>query len=156
MQGEILALFGVCIALGMSELLLPGEENGGARRMMRFLATLAVLLLILTPFTEFLQSNKGLFEGEVELEQGDIADYERILSQAVQEQSGKDMESGLLSLLEKEYGISRENCTVVLYFSPDGTPDRVCVFLSGAALFADPEELENDLEKRLGCTVEVR
>ncbi len=156
MQNEILSLFGVCIALGMCELLLPGEENGGTRRLLRFLASLAVLLLILTPFVGFLRQSEQLFTEEITLEEEDIAEFERVFEQAVQEQSGRDLEEGILSLLEKEYGIEAKNCTVLASFAPDGALARVSIVLSGTALLADPEEIELDLSKRLACTVEVR
>ena len=156
MQNEILALFGVCIALGMSELLLPGEENGGTRRLLRFLAALAVFLLILTPFAGFLQKSEELFVKEPLFEEEQTAKFEQVFEQAVLEQSSKDLEAGLLALLEKEYGIEAKNCTVLISFAPDGTLARVSIFLSGAALLSDPEEIELELSERLACTVEVR
>ena len=156
MQQEILALFGVCIALGMCELLLPGEENNSSRRLLRFFVSLVVLLLILTPFVRFLQKSDTLFSDEVMFEEGDPERYEQIFSQTVQAQGAKDLEAGIHALLEKEYGIAATDCTVLVYFEADGALARVSIFLSGKALTNDPERIRESLSKRLNCTVEVR
>ena len=156
MQNGILTLFGVCIALGMGELLLPDEESATSRRLLRFLASLAVILTILTPFVGFLQENKDFTENQLQFEEGDIAHFEQIFEQAVLEQSGEDLKAGLAALLEKEYGIAAQSCEILVYFEPDGALARVSIFLSGEALATDPLELSESLSKRLGCRVEVR
>ena len=153
MQQGILALFGVCLALAISELLLPGD---GAKRFLRFLTSLVILLLILTPFAGFLKHHEAFFARDLSFEEETVADYERILTEAVTAQSGKDLKAGLAALLQKEYGISPEYCHIGVYFAGDGTLTRVQIFLSGKALAADPVSIEQDLSARLGCPVEVR
>ena len=61
MQGTVLSLFGAALAAGLAELLLPNEQAGTAK-LFRFLISLVVLLLILSPFIGFLQSGEELLE----------------------------------------------------------------------------------------------
>lgn len=156
MQSGILALFGVCLALGMSELLLPGGSGDGTKRLLRFLTSLVIIILILAPFAGFLKKH-GAFPGDkFEFEEKDTTDYEEIFAEAVTRQSGKDLKAGLYALLQKEYGVAPEHCSVSVFFAADGELSRVLIFLSGSALTVDPARVEEDLAARLGCTVEVR
>jgi hypothetical protein len=74
----------------------------------------------------------------------------------VKAQSAKDLEKGLYTLLQAEYGIDEANCTILIYFDTDGSLRHVSLFLSGNALLQNPERLEQDLSERLCCSVEVR
>ena len=156
MQGGILALFGVCLALGMGELLLPDGNGESTKRLLRFLSALVILVLILAPFAGFLKNHGALFERKIEFEEEDTTDYERIFTEAVTRQSGEDLKAGLCALLQKEYGVAPEHCSVSVFFTGSGELSRVLIFLSGPALTVDPARVENDLSARLGCTVEVR
>lgn len=156
MQREILALFGVCLAFAVGELLLPQSASATTRRALRFLVSLVVLLLILAPFKAFLQDNTQFFKGEIAFEEADVHALEEIFEEAVRAQSEQDIIRGLQELLAAEYGIAREDSTVLVSFDTDGTPRRICVFLSGEALTKNPKALERALCERLGITVEVR
>ena len=151
-----MCLFGVCLAAGIGELLLPSHTSAGTRRALRALTALLVLLLILTPFAHILKSNEEWLWGEADLGEVQDTDYERIFLDAVQAQSAKDLEQGLYTLLRSEYGIDEENCTILVYFDTDGSLRHVSLFLSGNALLQNPERLEQDLSERLCCSVEVR
>ncbi len=156
MQTELLALFGVCLAGAMGEMLLPTGTGIGTRRLLRFLLSLSVLLLILTPFLHFLKSNADFLQGELPGQETELAEYEQIFNKALSEQSAADLQNGLHALLRSEYGIQEENCTVLVFFAQDGALQRVSIFLSGNALIKDPQVIEKDLEARLNCLVEVR
>ena len=156
MQGGILALFGVCLALGMSELLLPDGGGDGTKRLLRFLTSLVILLLILAPFAGFLKNHGALLSDNFEFEEEDTTNYEQIFTEAVARQSGEDLKTGLRALLQKEYGVAPEHCSVSVFFTEGGELSRVLIFLSGPALTVDPARVENDLSARLGCAVEVR
>lgn len=156
MQREILALFGICLAFAVGELLLPQSTSASTKRALRFLTGLAVLLLILTPFRSFLQNSTPFFKGEITFEETDLQAFEEIFEKAVLAQSEQDIIAGIRALLASEYDIEQENCTVLVHFDTDGTPRRICIFLSGEALTHNPETLERTLSERLGITVEVR
>ena len=156
MQGGILALFGVCLALGMSELLLPDGNGEGTKRLLRFLTSLVILVLILAPFAGFLKNQKVLLGDKFEFADEDTTDYEQIFAEAVTRQSGEDLKAGLRTLLQTEYGVAPEHCSVSVFFTENGELARVLIFLSGPALTVDPARVEKDLAARLGCTVEVR
>lgn len=156
MQKELLALFCVCLAAAIGEMLLPGEGKSGTKKAFHFLITLVVLVLILTPFLRLLGNYTSFFEGEIEWEQGEIADYESIFENALTAQSEQDLREGIYTLLASEYGIGREHCEIVIAFDTDGSLRRVSLFLSGAALTQNPKTLEKALSGRLSCTVEVR
>ena len=155
MQGTILALFGAALASGLAELLLPSEEEGTSK-VFRFLISLIVLLLILTPFLDFLQKNEGIFTGEISIEEKEEAEFEQIFSDTVGAQSKVELEKGLYALLLREYGIAPENATLWVRFDANGALASVSIYLSGAGLLQDPVTLEKALTEKLGCRVEVR
>ncbi len=156
MQQEILALLGVGLGGTVCELLLPHDSSPGTRKLFRFLVSLCVLLLLLTPFLRFLRQGEGLFEGGFSFEEGELADYEKIFEDTVNGQSSKDLQAGLAALLQSEYGIAEDDCSITVLLGEDGKLRRVCVFLSGKAIVKDPLEIEKALAERLQCTVEVR
>ncbi len=156
MQKELFALFCVCLAAAMGEILLPEGAKSGTKRVFHFLITLAVLVLILTPFLRLLGDHSSFLKGEIEWEQQEITDYDDIFENAVNKQSETDLREGLYGLLAREYGIKEEHCQIVIHFDTDGSLRRVSLFLSGAALTQNPKTLEKDLSQRLCCIVEVR
>ncbi len=155
MQGTVLALFGAALAAGLADLLLPSEKEGTAK-LFRFLVSLVVLLLILTPFAGFLKNSEDIFSGELPFEEEQIEDFEQIFSQTVSAESKKEFEKGLYALLAREYGIPQENVTILVRFDAEGELACVSLFLSGGALTQNPDTLEKALSEKLGCTVEVR
>ena len=155
MQGTVLALFGAALAAGLAELLLPTEQEGTSK-IFRFLVSLVVLLLILTPFLGFLQKSEDLVSGEIVFDEQQGENFEQIFSDTVQAQGQKEFEKALRAFLETEYGILPSNVTLVSRFDAQGDLDSLSVYLSGLGILQDPEVLEKDLSKKLGCTVEVR
>ncbi len=155
MQGTILALFGAALAAGLAELLLPSEQEGTSK-VFRLLISLIVLLLILTPFLGFLQKSENLLTGEISFEEKEEAEFEQIFSDAVNAQGKAEFEKALYALLAREYGIARENVTLLVRFDASGALAGVSVYLSGSGLLQDPVTLEKALSEKLGCTVEVR
>ncbi len=156
MQKELFALFCVCLAACIGEILLPEGTKGGTKKVFRFLTALVVLLLILTPFLRLLGDHSSLLEGEIEWEQEEIENYESIFENAIKKQSETDLVEGIYALLSQNYGIKSEHCEIVVNFDTDGSLRRVSLFLSGTALIQNPKTLENDLAQRLSCIVEVR
>ncbi len=155
MQGTVLALFGAALAAGLAELLLPSEEEG-TTKLFRFLISLVILLLILTPFFGFLQKSEDLFTKDLTIEEKQEAEFEQIFSDTVQAQGKAEFEKGLYSLLAREYGIDKESVTLLVRFDASGALAGVSVYLSGTGLLQDPVALERALTEKLGCTVEVR
>ena len=155
MQGTVLALFGAALAAGLAELILPNEEEGTAR-VFRFLISLIVLLLILTPFLGFLQKSENLLISEPSFEETEIADFEQLFFDTVQSQSKAEFEKGLYDILAHKYGIARENVTLLVRYDNGGALTSVSVYLSGSGLLQDPVALERALSQKLSCTVEVR
>ncbi len=155
MQGTVLALFGAALAAGLAELLLPAED-GGTAKLFRFLISLVVLLLILTPFFGFLRDSEAILEGEIVPSEEQSADFEQIFSDTVNAQAKAEFEKGLYALLESEYGIKAQNVKLVLRFDAQGELAGVSVFLSGSSLLKNPDTLARELSEKLDCTVEVR
>lgn len=156
MQATILTLFGVCLAAGLAELVLPGEEATGTRRALHFLCALTVLVLLFSPFLRFLFSHKHLSLDELPINEGEITDYETIFAGVLEAQYEKDLHEGLALLLEKEYGIAAEDCEIKTDYRADGSLLRIRIYLRGAAIIHAPEEIEQMLHARFGCIVEVR
>ena len=159
MQNAILALFGICITLSVCELLLP-DTSGGTKRLLRFIASLAVLLILSAPVSGVLRPlrENGIVTllPESGTEEERYAYYGEIFEEAVMAQSEKDLCEGVLRLLEEEYGKKTDKTRVVARFDGDGALATLSVYLSGEALLLDPKEVERFLSEQLSCTVEVR
>ena len=131
MRGSVLSLFAVCLAVAVCELLLPDEESAGSKRMLRMLASLCIIVILLAPIKGLLETFQGgalspsLPQGETQT----LADYEQIFLDAVERQSAKDLASAIKALLCETYGVRAEGVEVLVYLSPAGEPDRVCVYL---------------------------
>lgn len=158
MGGAILALFGVVLAAAIADLLIPGEERGGTRQLLHFLTALSVLLLLLSPFRSLLQNAEGFLQGEIEWSEEEVqkSDFEKRLSEAVANRSAVQLREGLAELLQQKYGIASSDLEIAVELSEQGELRRISVFLKGAALLQDPEEIRQDLLKLFSCDVEVR
>ena len=158
MGGAILALFGVVLAAAIADLLIPGEERGGTRQLLHFLTALSVLLLLLSPFRSLLQNAEGFLQGEIEWSEEEVqkSDFEKRLSEAVANRSAVQLREGLAELLQQKYGIASSDLEITVELSEQGELRRISVFLKGAALLQDPEEIRQDLLKLFSCDVEVR
>ena len=155
MQGTVLSLFGAALAAGVAELLLPNEKSGTAR-LFRFLISLVVLLLILTPFLGFLQKGEKILMGEIPAAEADAQAFEQIFADTVNAQGKLEFEKELYTILESDYGLPKKNVTLLMRFDGTGALSGVSIYLSGAGLLHDPAALERELSKVLDCTVEVR
>ena len=158
MEKTVLGLFGVCLAAALAELVLPHNEGKGTKDVLRVLVSLAVLLLLLRPFVSFLGSDpavrlEDLVSGS---EEDTTARYEEIFSQAVIAGSERDLKEGLYAWLSKEHGIDAEDAYIKVTMGDGGSLLRVEIFLSGGALFCDPDVLERELGELLNCETEVR
>ena len=156
MQATILSLFGVCMLSGVCELLLLQDGAQGSRRLLRFLTSLAVILLILNPLVSLFRSGDSLFSADIDVEEPSVQVYQQRFEEAVAAQCESDLTEGLYTLLEREHGLAREHCHIRVFFAQDGTLMRVQISLSGAGLLKDPDTLSAALEPLLHCTVEVR
>ncbi|MBR7111913.1 MAG: hypothetical protein IKC75_03190 [Clostridia bacterium] len=157
MGQTVLGLFGVCLAAALAELLLPGEEGKGTRGILRLLVALAVLLLISRPvLTHFHKNEAFALEALLGESEDKTAEYQAIFEQALQGGGARELHAALLKLLEKEYGIKEGDAEVKIYFEASGEPRRVEIYLSGAALLNDPDEIAAYVSERLHCETEVR
>ena len=157
MGNTVLGLFGVCFAAALAELLLPGEEGRGTKAALRALTSLAVLLLLLHPAVPYL---KGAPDISVEALVGESEDtteeYEEIFHHAVSTGSERALKAGLEKMLEQEYGMTKDDAYIKVYFDRTGELSRVEIYLSGHAKLPDPDALEADISGRLHCETEVR
>ena len=151
----ILSLFGICLLAGVCEILLPPEANA-ARRAIRTLTALVVLLLILAPIADFLQNSDGLSFEEFSSEASGQEDFEEIFANALATQCELDLEAGVAQLLQAEFGVSPDDCSVDARLDTDGNISYIRIRLVGKALLLDPTVIQSALAARLGCLVEVR
>ena len=156
MSGGILALFGVVLAAAIADILLPGKEKTGLRRALNVLVSLTVLLLILQPVMGLIRQNGSFFEGEIPSFESERDAFEKIFDTTVSRRSAAELEQGVAALLERDFGISNEDCTVHVTLDEDGTLLRVSVRLSGKGLLVEPAKIEAYLIELLNCHVEVR
>ena len=153
MQSRILLLCGISLAAALAELLLAGEKKDGVHRAFHILISFAVLFVLIQPFLHFLQNDTRL---SLSFSSADEAQYTEVFYDTVEGAVQKDVESGIVQVLESEYGIGEKNCRVSVFYREDGYPARISVTLSGAALTKDPEKIEEELSSRVGCETEVR
>lgn len=157
MSAGILGLFGVCVAAGMGEMLLPGDEKSSTRRFLRILIALALLLLLARPMLGLLGGGEGWLGGDWGADaEGGEQNFEEILQGAVAKRSAEDLRAGLHAFLESEFDIAAEDAEIAVSLEKGGELRRVAVYLSGKALLVDPEEIEQAIVGLLGCDVEVR
>ncbi len=154
MREKIFVLFGVALAAALAELLLAGEKKDGVRRAFHILVSLAVLFCLVQPFFTFLQKGNDVLSLPQE-DAGESA-YEQIYTDTVGRAVVRDLEDGVCDLLEREYGIAREDCLVCVSTGEGGNLTKISVYLSGKALLSDPLPIEEDLTLRFGCETEVR
>lgn len=153
MSGGIMALFGVCLGAAILELALPGEEKESPRRLLHFFAALLVLLFILRPLLDLPEEVAEL--GDL-TEAVDGEAYEEILQEAVTRRSVEQLRAGLLSLMEREFGVTAAQCEIGIETEKAGELKRVTVTLRGGGLLQDPRVVEARLQELLLCEVEVR
>lgn len=156
MRQEIFALFCVCLAGAIGEIMLPEGTRSGIKKAFRFLCALTVLLLLLSPFLRILGKSHAFLQGELEWEEKALDEFDDTLQNAVIAQSEKELRAGLYRILSETYGISEADCRIVIAFDEDGALLHVSLFLSGNALTKNPSVIERDLAQRLHCPVEVR
>jgi len=157
MGNTVLGLFGVCLAAALSELLLPGEEGRGTKVALRALTSLAVLLLLLRPVLPYLKGAPDFsFESLVGESEDTTEQYQEIFEHAVSVGSERELKEGLFKMLAEEYGITKDDAYIKVYFDRTGELSRVEIYLSGHAKLPDPDALEADIGGRLNCETEVR
>lgn len=158
MGGAVLTLFCVIFAAAIADLLIPGEEKGGTRQFLHFLAALAVLLLLLSPFVSLLHNADGFLQGEIEWEEAEVqkSDFEKQFADAVASRSAEQLREGLYALLQQQYGIAPSDCEITVTLDGAGELRHIAIFLKGEALLRDPDEIRDDLLERFSCDVEVR
>ncbi|MBQ9778337.1 MAG: hypothetical protein IJW22_05360 [Clostridia bacterium] len=156
MKEGILLLFGICFCFALCELLLPTEGASGTRRLLRFLLSRTVGASLATPLLSFLRSDPFKNGLQLEFEEGEQAVYQEIFENAMQAQSEQDLRAGLALLLQREYGIAKGECEILVFFAADGSLQRICIYVSGVSLTVDPLWLQGELEKRFDCVIEVR
>ena len=157
MTATVLGLFGVCLAAGLAELLLPGQEGSGTKVALRALTALAVLLLISRPILPYFGKSYDFSLDALLGEAPEKAEqYEAIFESALRLGSEQELKRALFALLKAEYGIEEEEAHVRVYLDEAGMPTRVAVTLSGKALLVDPDKIAADVGARLGCETEVR
>ena len=156
MKNTVLGLFGVCVAAALCEL-LPMGDSKGTRGALRVLVSLAVVLLLVRPFVPLLDSTPTIpLEDLVGGGEDATAQYEEIFHRTVKAGSERDLRECLYAWLLEKHGVEREDAHIKITLTKTGELSRVEVFLSGKALLRDPDALQEELGKLLGCETEVR
>ena len=156
MKNTVLGLFGVCVAAALCELLPMGDAKG-TRGALRVLVSLAVILLLARPFLPVLGDTPEIpLEDLVGGGEDTEAEYEEIFRRAVNAGSERDLREGLYAWLFEEHGVEREDAHIKVTLQETGELLRVEIFLSGKALFLDPDMLEKEIGRLLNCEAEVR
>ena len=145
------------MAAALIELVVPGEESGATRRVLRLLVVLSVLTLILAPLLSALTEVSPEELGHTLVgESGDRASFEEIFSEALERGGAADLSAGIERLLADEFHIAAEDISVTVSLSETGEVSGVAVRLSGTALLVDPAQIEARLRELLSCKIEVR
>lgn len=149
----ILPLFGVVLAAAVADLLLP--EDGGTRRYLHLLTSLAVLVLILNPVAGFLRGGVSGFDFSAMAGEASLEEYEQVFSNTLDGEGREAFASGVAGLICEHFQLDRA-CVEISVEYEGNDPSLVRVRLSGAGLLQDPRGVEAYLRERIGIEAEVR
>lgn len=152
MQG-VLGLFGVSLAAVMAELCLPHGKDGGTRKYLRYLSSLAILLLILSPIADFLRGGATLeaFSFPQQTEE----DFAMIYSSAFKAAEREAASAAIAEQCGAAFATPAA-CFRVSIQCEGETPVKILVRLSGKGLLCDPDRVADFIGRSYGIAAEVR
>ena len=138
-------------------ILTPEGTRGGLGKHVKLLTSLFLVCVLIAPLADLIRGLRSLTDGvdppSAPPLQGED-DYRQEMESALQDASASYFTQMLTQMLESEFGIrtGEVRCNVTWKREEDSlSPTRVCVILSGSAIWKDPSAIENFVSELLGC-----
>lgn len=158
MSSYLYAMFLLCLALSLGELLRPGKEGEPLGKAWKVLCSLLLLSTLVFPLRSLLPTLRQWADGEGGSLLPESPSVESpVLSpeEALNEASKAYFLQLLTQNLEQEFSISpgQIRCTVEWTADANGAPHpaRVILLLSGNAIWKDPHAMEAYVSSLLNC-----
>ena len=152
MKEYLFSVLGASLAAVAVIHLLP--DGAKSAKQLRLLVSLALLCTVAAPLSSLtVDGVSDFFSSITESGRVDTGAEEKYYS-ALTELSSAELESLLRTRISSELSLNAHDLTVTVEAEErDGVfcPTRVAVGLSGAAIFADPYEIEELVESLVGC-----
>ncbi len=154
MKEVIIIICAVSLLCGAVQIISP---EGDVRKYIRLVGSLCIICAIAAPVLGAVGSGEidlgGLIEGS-----DDEGHYEEIFGNSLLQGSKKQAQESLKSEIIKKYDLPEDSIEVRLEVSEDNgklSIRRAAVILYGSAVFADPEEICDLINERVGCECDI-
>ena len=160
MKQYLINILTLSLACGLLDMLTPAGEREGLRRGVRLLAGLCLLCVMVRPLNDLRDAISSFDLGAWArgMEREAETEYERLMEQKLTAVSREQLRGELLTMLEEQFGIGRDDCTLTVEFDDAAqtlTVRRVWIALHGKAVLSDPRPIEAAVEGVLGCECTV-
>ncbi len=158
MKEYFISVLGASLAATLVGILTPDGERGGISKLLKFLTSLFLICVIVTPLTEVVRSLQDIADGTLDLpgiEEEVKPDYEQQRDEALASASKTYFVQALTQMLEQEFSIASGEIRCIVTWTQtengDDRPKRITLVLSGGAIWKDPKRMEAFVTELLGC-----
>lgn len=162
MRTYIYGLILVGVSATLVEMLSPGGEEHPARKHLKFVIGLCVLLVCIKPLGDGILYIQNMSQQEMIFPWGEGLPqdeaYQGIFDNYISDISGEQIASWVKSTLQDEFGITKEISSVeVVMGVAEGVPvlKEVYITLKAQAIFQNPHQIEKHIAARLACPCHV-
>lgn len=160
MQAYLMQILTMSLLCGLIEQLSPAGEREGLRRAVRLVTAICLLCLMVAPLRQagacLTSFDLGAWARERESEAQE--EYEGLMEEKLGAVSQERLRVELLTMLEEQFEIGTEDCTLTVVFDESAettTVREVWISLHGKAVLRDPRTVEAAVEAVLGCPCTV-
>ena len=157
MKVYIISLISIAAVAALIEIFSPKKFE----KYMKLVLSLCVICVLIGPFVSIVNTLYGLSNGDLPnigdlVQGGEYEDYDKIMSDTILAAGRENVRRGISQVLREKFGIPYEECEVSADITYDDeneefSVNKVTLVLSGASIWRDPYEIEEYIEKLLGC-----
>ena len=155
-------LIGTSLVISFSAMLAPDDKtSGGTYAYVKFIASLCVLCVVISPLSSFVRNiASGELIEDVFYKTEDVygEEYEGVYDKTLMAAGGESVAAGLSSLLCRELGVNADELSVyVELYEGEGEylVKAVTVTLKKSAVLCDPQRIREIIEELCGCVCEI-
>ncbi len=157
MKVYIISLISIAAVAALVEIFSPKRFE----KYMKLVLSLCVVCVLTGPFVSIVNTLYGISNGDVSdiwdlSPSGEHEDYDKIMYDTILAAGRENVRQGIGQVLRERFGIPYEECKVSVDITYDEeneefSVNKVTLVLSGASIWRDPYEIEEYIEKLLGC-----